>query len=59
MKSSLKNQELRAELESNAEHHDTLFKEDGVQGEPDHEDQFQLKRWDTMFAFILTRRYRA
>ena len=29
--------ELRAELESNAEHHDTLFKEDSVQGEPDHE----------------------
>ena len=29
--------ELRAELESNSEHHDTLFKEDSVQGEPDHE----------------------
>ena len=30
-------EELRSELESNAEHHDTLFKEDSVQGEPDHE----------------------
>ena len=48
--------ELRAELESNAEHHDTCLKKTVYRGNLIM-NQFQLKRWDTMF--LLTRRYRA